>query len=336
VSDRGRLLEFLAAIQVECGGSIPFRRFMAEALYHPAHGYYSSTIRGIGRRGDFTTWPARDGLLGRAIERWLAVGGKRHVIEVGAGEGSLAAEVLGAMGWLRRQRVTYHIVEVSPVLRELQRQRLRSRRVVWHDDVGSALGAAGGVADIFSNELVDAFPCRVFERFPVGWCELAIKVNDRLAEEVWRGCELPDSTVFDDSLPLGQRVEVHDSYRDWLAGWRGCWKSGRMLTVDYGGTMPGLYERRSQGTLRAYAHHQRLTGGDVYAAFGRRDITADVNFSDLIRWGEVLGLVPAGVCDLAGFLSVRSGDKAIAPRFAAVAEEFLVLEQVVPGDWRSV
>jgi hypothetical protein len=31
----------------------------------------------------------------------------------------------------------------------------------------------------------------------------------------------------------------------------------------------------------AYAHHQRLEGREVYAGFGLRDITADVNFSDL-------------------------------------------------------
>lgn len=329
MSDAGRLLDFLAAIQDECGGSIPFARFMAEALYHREFGYYSSTIRGIGRRGDFTTWPARDRLLGRAIARWLAAGGRRHVIEVGAGDGDLAETVLRAMGWLRRMGVTYHIVEVSPVLRERQWRRLRGWRVVWHDDVRAALEAARGEADIFSNELVDAFPCRVFQRFPEGWCELGIRVHGGIAEEVWSECKLPESTVFHDALPAGCRVEVHDSYRDWLAGWRGLWRSGRMLTVDYGGTVPGLYAGRRQGTLRAYAHHQRLTGGDVYAGFGRRDITADVNFSDLICWGEAVGLESSGVRDLAGFLMAHSGGVEVSPELSEVAKEFLVLEQVV-------
>ncbi|WP_038162968.1 SAM-dependent methyltransferase [Verrucomicrobium sp. BvORR106] len=52
---------------------------------------------------------------------------------------------------------------------------------------------------------------------------------------------------------------------------------------------PGLYHRRAQGTLRAYLLHQRLSGADLYQNMGRQDITADVNFSDLLHWGEALG-----------------------------------------------
>ena len=54
-----------------------------------------------------------------------------------------------------------------------------------------------------------------------------------------------------------------------------------MLTIDYGDTCPALYSRRPRGTLRAYAHHQRLEGREIYGGFGFRDLTADVNFSDL-------------------------------------------------------
>ncbi|MEY4483299.1 MAG: hypothetical protein RL693_751 [Verrucomicrobiota bacterium] len=61
-----------------------------------------------------------------------------------------------------------------------------------------------------------------------------------------------------------------------------------MLTVDYGDTFPALYHRQPRGTIRAYLLHQRLTGPGVYANMGRQDITADVNFSDLILWGQNL------------------------------------------------
>jgi SAM-dependent MidA family methyltransferase len=45
----------LAKLQDECGGSIPFDRFMEAALYHPDLGYYAKRIRTVGARGDFTT-----------------------------------------------------------------------------------------------------------------------------------------------------------------------------------------------------------------------------------------------------------------------------------------
>ena len=74
------------------------------------------------------------------------------------------------------------------------------------------------------------------------------------------------------------------SYRLWLAEWLPLWKAGRMLTIDYGSTAKTIYQRRPRGTLRAYLFHQRLEGPAIYRNPGRQDITADVNFSDLMDW----------------------------------------------------
>jgi SAM-dependent MidA family methyltransferase len=89
-----------------------------------------------------------------------------------------------------------------------------------------------------------------------------------------------------ESLPEGQRVERHDAYRHWLGSWSGSWKKGSLLTIDYGDLAPDLYARRPAGSLRGYWKHRRLTGGEVYALFGKQDLTADVNFSDLMAWGH--------------------------------------------------
>jgi SAM-dependent MidA family methyltransferase len=79
-------------------------------------------------------------------------------------------------------------------------------------------------------------------------------------------------------------VEAHDSCRLWLSEWLPLWKAGRMLTIDYGAPAETLYQRRPRGTLRAYLFHQRLEGTAIYQNPGRQDITADVNFSDLVDW----------------------------------------------------
>ncbi len=293
----------LEQLQAECGGSIPFDGFMAAALYHPEAGYYTRRIRTVGARGDFSTWPGLDSSLARAVAAWLKAGRRRHVIEVGAGTGRLAAGVLDHLGYFGRWRTTYHIVEVSPVLREEQQKLLRGRRVVWHEDPAEALEASGGEADIFSNELPDAFPCRVFVWSGGAWMELALRIGGNSAKEVLLVPErLPESSALQSCPPEGSRVEVHESYRKWLEAWAPHWKAGRMLTVDYGGPMPGLYHRRPAGTVRAYAHHQRLQGPDVYAAFGHRDITADVNFTDLQAWGEALGCRTGFCGNLTAFL----------------------------------
>ncbi len=62
-----------------------------------------------------------------------------------------------------------------------------------------------------------------------------------------------------------------------------------MITVDYGDLAETLYTRRVGGSLRAYWKHQCFTGMEIYARFGRQDLTADVNFSDLISWGKKRG-----------------------------------------------
>ena len=277
-------LRFLLDLQEELGGAIPFDRWMAEALYHPAFGYYSATIRGIGRRGDFTTWPVLHRSLAEGIARWALANkpaGRWNLIEIGAGTGELAEAVLKAIGWWNRPR--YHIVDVSAPLRAAQQKRL-GRKATWHDSVPDALAACGGAAVIFSNELVDAFPCRVFQKQSGAWRELALRIEGGRVQETWRETVLPDSAVFSHDWPDGQRVEVQESYRAWQQHWIPAWKTGAMLTIDYGDRCPGLYHRRTHGTLRAYAHHQRLEGREAYAGFGLRDLTVDVNFSDLESW----------------------------------------------------
>jgi len=52
--------------------------------------------------------------------------------------------------------------------------------------------------------------------------------------------------------------------------------------------------------MRCFERHKLVD--NPYAAIGRRDITASVNFSSLIRWGEQAGLKTAGLVTQADFL----------------------------------
>lgn len=268
---------------------------MALALHDPERGYYARRIRAVGRGGDFTTTPMLSPALGRAVAAWaadaLAASGCRDLIELGPGEGLLAASVLEHLPWWRRLRTRLHLVERSAPLREKQAARL-GNRAVWHDSVESALDACGGKACLYSNEFADAFSVRRFRREADGWSELFLSP----AEE-WCRCDaLPDSSLFELPHPVGQIIEVAESYRDWLHGWLPFWKAGRLLTIDYGAAAADLYHRRPHGSLRAYFMQQRIEGPGVYEHPGRQDLTADVNFTDLQRWSAphatTLRLIP--------------------------------------------
>lgn len=271
---------------------VPIDEFMRRALHDPELGYYGRRIQSVGRRGDFTTVPMRGRGLARAVAAWALAALRESacydLIELGPGEGRLAADVWQLLPWWVRWRFRLHLVETSAPLREIQRRQSALRHVIWHDSPAAALSSCDGRAVIFSNELVDAFPARVFVKADDRWDEIAVMRDSsgRLLERALKCSNFPDSSLFDRPYPIGQRIEVHESYQQWLSQWMPLWRAGRLLTIDYGGPAESLYHRRPHGSLRAYLMHQRLEGMDVYEHAGRQDITADVNFSDLQAWSQ--------------------------------------------------
>lgn len=275
--------------------TLSFERFMSEALYHPEKGYYANHIRDVGRGGDFSTSATLHPDFAKAIAHWAWKAapwrnGRKHLIEVGAGNGILAAAIRQSLCLRRRLFLKYHIVEVSPRLRSLQQKRL-GNKARWHASVSDALKACDGHAALFSNEVPDAMPCRILVKQHDRWRELLLCETAEGWRESFGECPDESSSAMErlDSWPEGQRIEVGFAFRDWQQSWAPEWKRGSMLTIDYGGTVETLYHRRPRGTLRAYFHHQRVEGPECYSRFGRQDLTADVNFTDLVRWGEELG-----------------------------------------------
>ncbi len=281
---------------------LPFAQWMEQALFDPTKGYYTARIRTVGRQGDFSTSATASSLLGEAIAHWMLEEQKtrprvRHVIEVGGGDGSLSLSVRKALGWWRRRSFRWHLVEASPILKQKQQEKLKNASAIWHESMTAALAACDGSAFIFHNELVDAFPVsiRQWSATAQTWQELWLEASAAGWQETWQQATSPESDHFtalqgwNAATPPpydGQRVELHGSYAAWLREWAPHWREGAMLTVDYGDTFPALYHRQPRGTIRSYLMHQRLTGPGVYANMGRQDITTDVNFSDLIAWGQ--------------------------------------------------
>jgi SAM-dependent MidA family methyltransferase len=320
------------------GELITIEEFMRRALHDPRRGYYARRIHGIGRRGDFTTAPMIGGSLARAVAGWAAAAlretGCRDLVEIGPGEGVLAAAVWKHLPWSLRWTTRLHLVESSVALRGVQQARL-GRRARWHGHPSAALAACAGRAVVFSNELVDAFPARVFEKSATGWHELGVVMDDagRVAERLLESGGLPPSSSFDVDHPPGQRVEVHDSYRRWLGEWLPDWRAGRMLTIDYGNHAGALYHRRPRGTLRGYLLQQRLDGPAIYQNPGRQDLTADVNFTDLIAWSGKRARTRC-LQTMGDFIKdcVTDDDAAILTDPAGAGGAFLVLDQECTPD----
>ena len=272
----------------------PFSSFMRRALYDPERGYYTARIKTVGARGDFSTSATLSPLLGKAIARWLrdesAATGVRTLIEVGGGDGSLMQAALDGLGWWQRRRFEVFMVDASPVLVQQQKQRLGKKVRAWFPTLPEALAAGEGRALIFHNELLDAFPVDLVQGDGEAWHEVWLRQEAGQVREELRPLSL-DAGLFSvlRSAPSGRR-ELQGSVHAWLQDWLPQWRAGAMLTIDYGDVLPALYQRRPQGTLRAYLMQQRLTGLEVYLNPGRQDITCDVNFTDVRAWLAAAGM----------------------------------------------
>jgi SAM-dependent MidA family methyltransferase len=279
----------MKALFPDDGSPVSFEAFMAYALHDPHRGYYARRISTVGRGGDFTTTAEISPALSKAIAAWLIKQLRatrcRDVIELGPGSGALAVAVKAHLPWIWRMRTRWHLVETSATLREIQARHPALRNARWHDSVESALGACGGAACLYSNEFFDAFPVRLFQRSTAGWQEVFVQIMDGAVKELLleeKG--LPPSCVWRRDWAAGQRVEIHDSVRQWLAAMAIHWRRGAMLTIDYGASLEEIYHRQPCGSLRAYFMQQRITGAGIYENVGRQDLTADVNFSDMLEW----------------------------------------------------
>ena len=169
-----RLVDLIAAEIGAQGGSIGFDRYMELALYAPGLGYYSAGLQKFGATGDFVTAPEISSLYGRCLggfcaEVLTAVGGG-EILELGAGSGRLAAQVLGTLGRLSMLPGRYSILEISAELRARQRDTLEASvpellpRVVWLE----RLPETPWTGIILANEVADALPVRRFALLEAG------------------------------------------------------------------------------------------------------------------------------------------------------------------------
>src|SRR5512137_3211371 len=112
------------------GGWIPFSRFMDLALYAPGLVYYTAGAHKFGEGGDFITAPELSSLFGRTMARQLIEvmqASAPHILELGAGSGKLALDILGELEKRGALPDSYSILEVSADLRERQQTLLKKK-----------------------------------------------------------------------------------------------------------------------------------------------------------------------------------------------------------------
>jgi len=293
------------------GGWLSFADYMHMALYTPGLGYYSGGAKKFGMGGDFVTAPEISPLFAQAMANQVAqvlVETQGDVLELGAGSGRLAVDLLLALQALNQLPAHYFILEVSTYLRQVQRESIQkslpanlAERVIWLDALPDNF-----VGVMLGNEVLDAVPVHLIYK-PTSTdaqalCERGVAFN---GEFYWQDKPLRAGKLLDlvraYELPDDYLTEVSPAALGLVASLASALSHGAIILVDYGFSAREYYHpQRNLGTLMC--HYQHYAHVDPLVYVGLQDITAHVDFSRVANAGEHNGLALMGFCSQAQFL----------------------------------
>ncbi len=312
-NELGRRIVRLIAAQ----GPISIAQFMTLALHDPRGGYYANRDP-LGT--DFVTSPEISQAFGELVGLWCAQvwqdqGKPRpaRLVELGPGRGTLMADALRAMRLMPEflDALEVVLVEASPVLAAIQKERLHGCRI--------PLRWAQSVADLahdvpqftIANEFFDALPIQQFVMTEKGWCERMVGLDAggaltfalspavrMLAVPNARGTAAPGA------------VYEYSAAADALAGdiARGIEVAGgAALIIDYGHEGAGFGE-----TLQAVGDNRFR---DILESPGGVDISAHVDFGAMARAvhaGGAEAYGPIGQGQFLEMLGIREREKTLA------------------------
>lgn len=291
--------------RIAADGPISFAEFMETALYHPDSGYY---MRPRAAYSDYFTsvsvHPVFAEMLARHLDDvWDALGRPDpfNVVELGCGDGSLAERLLALAPehpW--GGACNYAGVEISPAFRA---SAAKVKGVVYVPDLRDLPACAA--AAVIANELFDALPFAIARRSSAGWMEERVGLNGARFDF----CDAPASpeilayaSEYARAVPDGGRIEIRRGVAPVYAAISALAPKAIITTIDYGGAADEIHNTRLRaGTALAFRGHRGFE--DLLVNPGDRDLTAHVNFSELVDAGRKFGFEPAPLTRQADFLA---------------------------------
>lgn len=290
---------------IKSGGVISFSRYMELALYYPKLGYYSNNLFKFGASGDFVTAPLISNVFGilltKQINELFNFGVAQNVLEFGAGNGKLAADILAVNG---HNIDNYYILEISNNLKNWQKQTIEAAvpqyisKVIWLESLPDSFNGV-----IIANEVLDAQPCDLIN-YTAGEIN-GVGVGLEHDDFVYKECKLNEIT-----LQLSQNInydyhdyltEVHTMNHAFITTVGAVLDKGAVIFIDYGcGQSEYYHAQKVRGSLRGFFRQNVLDSVLIYP--GLIDITASVNFSLIATSAISSGMELIGYTTQSNFL----------------------------------
>jgi SAM-dependent MidA family methyltransferase len=303
------------AEHIRACGPITFAKYMDACLYDPQHGYYTRAAQAP-RRDYFTSVDASP-IFGRLLARqfqemWVRLERPAEflLVELGAGQGNLAAQVLdfSAESFLEFYGALHYVaVERSAARRAAAAAigPLAKHLTANHFALAGDPPAEIPCGCIFSNEFFDALPVHRLVREGNDLREIYVGLGTNGLCEQFGALSTPALAEYlteqGITLQEGQQAEINLEACAWIKEVGVRLGRGFALTIDYGHQAEELYDdRHMRGTLLAYEKHR--ASENYFRAPGEQDLTAHVNFSALASHGSRAGLQRTGFTSQSNFL----------------------------------
>ncbi|WP_412546448.1 class I SAM-dependent methyltransferase [Maricaulis sp. MIT060901] len=293
--------------RIRDSGPISIASFMTEALFDPTEGFYA-TKDPIGAGSDFITAPEISQMFGELMGLWIMQSWddmgrpeRFNLVEMGPGRGTMMFDILRTGRALPDflKAVHVYLIEASAALKSVQAKSLGTSGVQasWIQRLDQV---PQGPCLIIGNEFLDCLPIRQAIKIEGKWYERMVGLVDEALSFV-RGPQLnTDIEPIPASLldaPDGALVELRPGDEQVLDQLVAHFETspGRALFIDYGPA-----DSETGDTLQAIRQHEKVEPLDQP---GTADLTARVDFGQLSRNAQTLGLRVAGPVTQGDFLN---------------------------------
>lgn len=256
---------------------------MEQALYDERSGYYGGRKMGPSKERDYVTSPlispafsyALAALYREFVER--AGGGVSAILDIGCGDGTLLRQLRTELG----PKVMLAGLDRAARVAETERS---FELVASIEELDPSISWF-----VIANELYDAFSVsRVVQRSTLQ--ELFVDPSTLTWSEREAPAELKE--YFESRNVHLEQGQFADISLEWAAAHRRLvrrFPAAMFVVFDYGYETRSLFDVRARryGTIAAYS--KQTVHRDVLAKKGEQDLTAHVNFTDLIEAGEAEG-----------------------------------------------
>ena len=296
----------------ENDGVISFQHYMELALYAPGLGYYTAGSAKLGEEGDFITAPEISPLFSQALANSIlpVLNSEQIILEVGAGRGRMAADILDYLKQQNKLPKEYWILELSADLRERQKNTIKETvpdlvdKVKWLDTLPEKFSGV-----VLANELLDAMPVQLFQKnneaineVNVVWKDekFAYQFNSAIDERLINRAGQIESEL-EIKFDAGYISEINFAAEDWIKSIAEQLQQGIIVLIDYGFPRHEYYHaQRNQGTLMC--HYRHRTHPDAFVYPGLQDITAHVDFTAMADAALEANLKVIGYTNQVSFL----------------------------------